>query len=256
MFLRRALGRLRQHSWFAVLVDLIVVIAGILIALEVDAWAQARDDRRLERVYLQRLKEDLQIERAGMDAAERYAQERIGAARLLGRLLEDPTFAAKEPARVPWALETATWRTFPQINAFVYRELQSTGRFVLIRAEPLRRNLTEHYTTLQIDARVGDDLLAEQRFDAAVAGLLDIDELEAIEKVEGDHAKIAMAPERALALARALAERPPAIAELPSLVQHHTFNLRVIRQMRDRADAIIRQIDVLLSGVAVESEER
>jgi hypothetical protein len=47
----------------------------------------------------------------------------------------------------------------------------------------------------------------------------------------------------------------PAIAELPSLVQRHTFNLRVIRQMRDRADALIRQIEVLLSGAAVATEE-
>lgn len=254
MFLRRALGRLKQHSWFGVLVDLIVVIVGILIALQVDAWAHAREDRRLERIYLQRLKEDLEIERVSIDAAERYAEERIAAARLLGRLVEDPALAADDPTGVPWALETATWRTFPQINAFVYRELQSTGRFVLIRSETLRRDLSAHYTTLQQDARVGEDLVAKQRFDAAVAGLLDIDELEAIEKAEGDQGKIATTPERALELARALAERHAAIIELPSLVQHHTFNLRVIGQMRNRVDAIIRQIDISLSGVAVTTE--
>jgi hypothetical protein len=246
MVWRRIVGHLKQHAWFTVIVDLFVVVIGILVALEVDAWAQRRDDRRLEVVYLQRLKQDLQIERAGMEASERFAQERIAAARLLGRLTEDGSLAAEPPSNLPWAIETATWRTFPQINGFVYHELQSTGRLVLVRSDALRRALTEHYTLLQQDARVGEDLVAQQRFDAAVAGLLDIDELEAIENVEGDRAKIKMTPERAAELARAFIERPAAAAEVPSLLQHHTYNLRVIRQMRDRGDAIIREIDSAL----------
>jgi hypothetical protein len=183
-----------------------------------------------------------------MEAAERYANSRIEAARFLGRILADPRAAAAEPARVPWAIETATWRSFPQINAFVYRELQSTGRLVFLRDESLRRSLAEHYTALQHDARVGEDLSAQQRFDGAVAGVLNIDELEAVERVGGDYSKLSMTPDRAVAVARAFAQRGLAVAELPSLVQHHTFNLRVISDMRHRADAILQQIDSLTSA--------
>jgi len=246
--LRRISTRLKQHGWFGVAIDLTVVVAGILIALQLDAWAERREQHRLERVYLQRLAEDFEIERSRMEAAQRYANARIEAARFLGRILEDPRVAAAEPARVPWALETATWRSFPQINAFVYRELQSTGRLVLLSSESLRRNLAEHYTALQHDARVGEDLTAQQRFDGAVAGLLTIDELEAVERVAGDHHQLSMTPDRALAVARSFAQRPSAIAELPSLVQHHTFNLRVISAMRQRADDILQQIDSLMSS--------
>jgi len=256
MLVRRISERLRQHGWFAVAVDLLVVVAGILLALQLDAWAERRAERRLERVYLQRLAEDLHIERSRMEAAERYANARIEAARFLGRLVADPELAAAEPARVPWALETATWRSFPQINAFVYRELQSTGRLVLIRSESLRRNLAEHYTALQHDARVGEDLTAQQRFDGAVAGLLGIEELEAVERVGGDYRQLSMAPARALAIARSFAQRPSAVAELPGLVQHHTFNLRVIAQMRQRADMIIQQIDSLMSSSRGQSPEK
>lgn len=35
------------------------------------------------------------------------------------------------------------------------------------------------------------------------------------------------------------ASRPAAIAELPAILQHHTFNLRVISEMRRRANDII-----------------
>lgn len=237
--------RLKRHDWFAVAVDLLVVVVGILLALQVGAWAQERAERRLERVYLERLKEDLAIERTSMNAAEQYASMRIEAARLLGRVADDPALATTEPARVAWAIETASWRSFPRINAYVYHELQSTGRLALIRSETLRRSLAEHYTALQHDARVGDDLSAQQRFDAATAGLLSIEELEAVERAAGDFHQLKMTAERALALARAFAARPAAVAELPNLVQHHTFNLRVVTQMRSRADQIIQQINTL-----------
>jgi hypothetical protein len=248
--LRRLSERLKQHTWLAVGIDLVVVVLGILIALQLDGWAERREERRLERVYLQRLAEDFEIERSRMEAAERFANARIEAARFLNRILSDPQLAAAEPARVPWALETSTWRSFPQINAFVYRELQSTGRLVLLRSESLRRSLAEHYTALQHDARVGEDLIAQQRFDHAVAGLLTIEELEAVERAAGDYRQLKMSSGRAVAVARSLARRHSAIDELPSLVQHHTFNLRVISAMRRRADEILKQIDSLTAGKA------
>lgn len=248
MLLHRASERFRQHSWFGVAVDFVVVVAGILLALQLDGWAESREERRLEYVYLERLAEDLGIERSSMEAAERYARSRIEAARLLELLAADPQTGAAHPNRVPWAIETATWRSFPQINAFVYRELQSTGRLVVLRSESLRRRLAEHYTSLQHDARVGEDLTAQQRFDAATTGLLTIDELEAVEKVAGRYEQLEIAPARAVAIARSFRQRPVAVAELGGLIQHHTFNLRVISQMRLRADSLIMEIDSLLSA--------
>lgn len=231
--------RIEARSWFWVLVDFVVVVAGILLALQLDAWSQQRDEVRLEALYLERIVEDLEIERSRMDAAAGYASNRIEAARLLERVVADPSLAADEPARMPWAIETVTWRSFPQINATVYRELQSTGRLALIRSETLRRKLAEHYTALQHDARVGEDLVAQQRFDAAVAGLLSIDELEAIELAAGDRTELSLSTDRAVEIATDFASRPAAIAELPAIVQHHTFNLRVINEMRRRANDTI-----------------
>jgi hypothetical protein len=243
---RRFAERIKQQDWFAVGVDLLVVVVGILLALQVDNWAQGRSDRLLELVYLQHLKEDMEIERSRMEAAQDNAERRIEAARLLSQLLSAPDLAADAPSRVPWAIETASWRSFPRINAYVYGELQNSGRLVLIRSDSLRRSLAEHYTALQHDARVGEDLSAQQRFEGGTAGLLTVEELETLEQAAGDLEQLRTTPERALTLARLLSQRAAAVAELPSLVQHHTFNLRVIAQMRERSDAIIRQIDTQL----------
>ena len=235
--------QLKEHRWLTVATDLVVVVVGIFLALQLNVWAEGRKDRALESVYLERLIEDLRIESRSMQAAEEYANARIEAVRLLDRLVANPSIALETPAKVPWAVETASWRSFPQINAFVYHELQSTGRLTLLRSERLRRNLAEHYAALQHDARVGEDRTDEQRFDAAVAGLLNLNELESLERAAGNYRELSVTPERALAVAQGFAQRPAAVAELAGLLQHHTFNLRVIAQMRKRADDIIAQIE-------------
>ena len=231
-----------RHDWFAVCIDLVVVVVGILVALEVGGWVEARKERALEQVYLERLKEDFEIELARIGDAQRFARARIEAAKLLHGLATDPAPTADAAARVAWAVETASWRSFPQINAFVYGELQGTGRLALLRSVALRRMLAEHYTASHHEARVGLDLAAQQRFDAACSGLLGIDELTRIELASGRSEDITLAPDRALEIAREFARRPAAIAELPSLVQHHTYNLRVLDDMRRRIEAIIAHL--------------
>lgn len=176
-------------------------------------------------------------------AAGRTCRARIDAVRLLERLLADPTVAADAPTRVLWAVETASWRSFPHITAFVYGELQSTGRLAVIRSEALRRSLAEHYAALQHDARVGIDLSAQHWYDEQVAGLLSIDELQAVERIAGRWQELSVDVTRARAIVEEFARRDGAVAQLPGLVQHHTFNLRVITDMQRRADAIILQID-------------
>ena len=122
-------GRLRKNitaSNFGTLaLELVVVILGILTAFQFDRWAEDRRDREHEFDYLVRLKSDLQIEIQSMGAALQHAESRIAAVALLEDVLADSSVALERPVAVAAAVETATWRSFPQLNAFVYFELQS-----------------------------------------------------------------------------------------------------------------------------------
>src|SRR5688572_4608935 len=177
--LRRAFAR---QDWVAVAIELIVVVLGILIALEVDQWAQRRQEHDLEKAYLLQLKEDLRTEYGRATDAESWAKDRLKAVEVLNRVATDHAAAAADPAAVLWAIETASWRSFPKGNAFVYDELQSSGHMRLIRSVALRRLLAEHYAKLAIDAWVGEDREAEEKFDQATAGLLNVQELMALER--------------------------------------------------------------------------
>ena len=55
MILRRFTKHVTDQNWFAVGVDVLVVITGIFLGLQVTDWNEARKNRGAERDYLQRL---------------------------------------------------------------------------------------------------------------------------------------------------------------------------------------------------------
>jgi uncharacterized protein DUF6090 len=177
--LRRNLG---ESNYGSVGLELAVLILGILIAFQIDRWAEDRRDREQEYDYLVRLKEDLQFEINSINEATEYSEARIAAVLLLEEAISNPSIALERSGAVPVALETATWRSFPQINAFVYTGLQSTGNLALIRSDSLRRELADHYSSIRHYSRVGLDFDVQHQFDRLTAGILTTSELQSIEE--------------------------------------------------------------------------
>jgi len=55
MILRRLADAIRDQSWFTVALEIMIVVIGIFIGLQVDGWNERRKDRSTERDYLERL---------------------------------------------------------------------------------------------------------------------------------------------------------------------------------------------------------
>jgi hypothetical protein len=246
--LERLHKKIVQAHYGALFFELAIVVAGILIAFQIDRWAEERRERQLEQDYLLRLKTDLALEIAEMEYSISNAKSRIAAVRLLNEVVEDPSGTRHSPTEVLIAIEKATWASFPQINAFVYSELQSTGNLALIRSQSLRRELATHYQTIKHYSRVGFANDVQEEFVRLTAGILTMDELTGIELETWDGAANPVRVERALEAVIDLAEREDAIALLPSIAQHNVFNLKVIEGSRERALAIIEKIDRLLQA--------
>ena len=58
-FLGRLAAAVRQQNWTAVAVEVGIVVLGVLIAFQVNAWGQARSDRAQEQTHLRQLAADL-----------------------------------------------------------------------------------------------------------------------------------------------------------------------------------------------------
>ena len=75
MILRRLAEAIRQQNWFTVVLEVLIVVTGIFIGLQVDDWNGSRQDRRDEEHYLDRLHDEI-------------LNAEMLSARLLGRRIE------------------------------------------------------------------------------------------------------------------------------------------------------------------------
>jgi len=80
MILRRITEHLKEQNWFAVGVDFLIVVIGILLAFQITEWAGARSDRAREAQIIGDLLADLDIDRAQYANAIAIDKYRVSAA--------------------------------------------------------------------------------------------------------------------------------------------------------------------------------
>lgn len=97
----RGADRLRSTDWWAVLVEIAIVVLGILIAFKLDAWAERRSERQSERLLWQRLAEET---RTDIDTLDRIIGQHLESAvnfQLLARAVARPEFETQFRGRGP-----------------------------------------------------------------------------------------------------------------------------------------------------------
>jgi len=80
MIPRRIKEHVNAHNWFAVAIDFLIVVVGILLAFQVTEWAEARSDRAREAQIIGDLLADLEIDRSQYANGIAYDEFRVSAA--------------------------------------------------------------------------------------------------------------------------------------------------------------------------------
>jgi len=153
--------------------ELSVIVVGILLALGIDGWVEARDEAGLEVHYLALLVRDLDATEESLD---RFiaVNERTRAAGVEGyRMLHLPVDRI-DGDRLSATLEAAGTRLTPRLPRAAYTELLSSGSLRLIRDRTLRDDVVRFYeeadrrftvldknATLAADTYMGDRLAGE-----------------------------------------------------------------------------------------------
>lgn len=159
MVARRLIARLREHDWLAVLVELVVVVLGILIALQVNNWNQARLDRARAHDYHSRIHTDLLTDVKTMDVTLAF-WERVS---IYGR----EAIAHGEGGTL---VDGSTWKTvlayyqasqtFPFVETdSSFAEMRSAGDLGLITDQDLRGRLESYYSLSGVG---GQSIIHEQ----------------------------------------------------------------------------------------------
>jgi hypothetical protein len=132
-------------SWPRAFVELVVIVAGVAIALAADAWRVDLADRRTEREYLSRLRSELETGRAAIAANRDRVSQSVAAIDALLPL--EPWGDVEESTFVDLTLRAANY-TFNEagiVYDLTYREMSATGSLNLIRDPRLRVRLTNYY---------------------------------------------------------------------------------------------------------------
>ena len=221
MLLRHLAEAIREQRWFTVFVEVLVVVIGIFIGLQVDDWNNERKDRILERRYLERLLDDITLDIDEMRYALDVATERRAMGRMLIDALDDPAVARSDPMRFITAIEQAGYTFLPVINDSTIDEIRFAGHLGIIRNEDLRSQLTSYYKLIDRYAQWGYLREAFQtHYSDAALGILSINQLDAIEMVRRysdrnvDRPARQIAEEEAVAALERMRRKPDFIDQL------------------------------------------
>lgn len=141
MILQRMAKSLAERNWGTALAEILIVVIGILIGLQVDDWNQARKDRKDEAAFLLSLHEDL----LHVDELSRRLRHRRVERLDLTLGVGDVLFGRVDrDALSDLECNTIVWTTAFNITAMglpSVDELVGTGRMSIIRDTDLRTAL-------------------------------------------------------------------------------------------------------------------
>jgi hypothetical protein len=138
MIFNRLARGIRRQDWATVLIEFVIVVAGIFLALQANDWARERDDRKQERAAIERL--FLESKNAHL-LLDNYLQATARMNRMRRSAIQFADSDAPVPENeLPLKIGINTLPQFPGIGivSVAYEELKSSGQMQLIRSADLR----------------------------------------------------------------------------------------------------------------------
>jgi len=141
-FLRKIRKQLLSKSQFTsyllyAIGEILLVVFGILIALQINNWNENHQEKRKQIYYLKSLKSDLQANDAELERVIKYSKRTISLADSLLRLSEKSLENIEIKGLTTQILNAGNYSIFNNKSSTV-RELMATGDLKLIKNDSLR----------------------------------------------------------------------------------------------------------------------
>jgi hypothetical protein len=163
MILRRVIQHVRNQEWTAIAIDLVIVVVGVYMGIQAQAWNVERENRQIERQYLLSLHDE--ISEMIESNNSRVAAHRDG--------LQALNSVAKMFAGTGVELDLAMRHCIAITNSHIYvarifvpptiEELKSTGRLQLISNNALRSTFVSYSQTLEGYRQLNTDIQSDRQ---------------------------------------------------------------------------------------------
>lgn len=149
MILQNITTAIREQNYYAVALEFVIVIAGVVIGFQINAWNEARAARETERTYLIRLHHDMVRSTCALRSDEAAMSSwHTSARRTLDALLENSPDAVGDTG---FELIASTRVRTGSVFRATLNELVNGGQMNLIADDALRARIAE--TAAQFEAR-------------------------------------------------------------------------------------------------------
>ena len=126
--------------------EIVLMVIGILIALQINNWNEQRKERLQEKKYLERFEVELNTDLENILNSININKSRIKRTEFLLRTIENPQLAEDSSSYFIKSIQHAGYTFKPIISDNAFEELKSSGNLSLISNETLRIALQKYYS--------------------------------------------------------------------------------------------------------------
>ena len=145
MILRRVIQHVRKQEWTAIWIDLVIVVVGVFIGIQVSNWNAARADDARAQAYLARIQGNLNTDLQSIQRRDLFWRQVVGYGDGAIRYAETGELVDGSAWKTVLAFYQASqvwpWATYDT----TYQELSNAGQLGLIKDGNLRDALTQYY---------------------------------------------------------------------------------------------------------------
>jgi hypothetical protein len=170
VILRRIVQHLRDQKWAAVGLELVIVVLGVFIGIQVSNWNEARLESEQQERFIERLSADFQSIKRRIDSHFVTFEGGLEATEYILQLLRfsEPEFreSAIDPQRLEDAVSALYHLRIPPGSSATYLEMVAAGQLSALGNSALRDKLAEYerLTRIHLEAfRLAASEVAGQR---------------------------------------------------------------------------------------------
>ncbi len=144
MILRRIAAAFRRQDWFTVVVEILIVVLGVFLGLQVNNWNETRLEHARERQILIGLHEDFAKLELSVVRGVEFHKRAFAGLQAISDALENGELPEADRPSFEDGLRYATRNAVSATVSGTLAEVISTGQLGLLRDKELRRALTEY----------------------------------------------------------------------------------------------------------------
>ncbi|MCF8879856.1 hypothetical protein L5876_08530 [Hyphobacterium sp. SN044] len=249
MILVRLSRALRRQDWLAVAIEAGIVMLGVFLAIQANAFWQDAQARSREAGILQRLTEDLARDQQSAAVLARLYERRASQARFLIESLETPSRASEDPCGTARAVLSTGFVRRAEFNYLAYEEMKAAGDLDFLHDWNVRIEIDDYYLDVAPDSLTSQSHLFQANlFNRYATQALTPDQIDELYGRTEEAAACALSADDGLAIIDRLRASEDATQILPALYAQHLRQVRRLEGYGRRASQLREQLLALHAG--------